>query len=357
MRRNILLLLIFISGSVFGRENRPFKVGVAGLTHDHVHWIMNRNKDADIQIVGIAEKNQELVKRFKNSYNLDDALFFNSLEEMLDKTKPEAVCAFNSISEHVEVVKAASPRGIHVMVEKPLAFSNEDANVIKKLSEKHSIMVLTNYETTWYPSNHEIFKLTRNDQTIGPIRKVVIHDGHKGPIEIGCSSEFTDWLTDPKYNGAGALVDFGCYGANIITWLMAGEKPTSVTAITQNIKPNIYSKVDDEATLILTYKETQCIIQASWNWPFNIKDTQVYGKSGYLFADNSTDLRMKTDPNKPEELMKLKGLSEMENDPFTQLKNVVRGGYRLPEFHPSSLENNLIVVEMLSEAIRQTSNK
>jgi predicted dehydrogenase len=38
----------------------------------------------------------------------------------------------------------------------------------------------------------------------------------------GCSKEFTNWLTDPIQNGED-IVDFGCYGANIMTWLMDGQ--------------------------------------------------------------------------------------------------------------------------------------
>ena len=65
--------------------------------------------------------------------------------------------------------------------------------------------------------------------------------------------EFLAWLNDPKLNGGGALYDFGCYGADLMTWLMDGQRPISVTATTQQIKPDIYPRVDDEATIILTY--------------------------------------------------------------------------------------------------------
>ena len=96
--------------------------------------------------------------------------------------------------------------------------------------------------------------------------------------------EFLSWLTDPKLNGAGALFDFGCYGAGLMTWLMNGEKPLTVTAVTQQIKPEIYPKVDDEATIIITYPKAQAIIQASWNWPFDRKDMEVYGATGSVMT-------------------------------------------------------------------------
>lgn len=254
--------MVFIYIVIIGycQNTKPLRIGIAGLTHDHVGWLLSRARDSDIQIVGIAEKNRELAERYLKKYNLSMDLVYSSLEEMLDKSKPEAVCAFNSIYEHLEVVKACAPRKINVMVEKPLAVSVDHAKQMEALASKYNIYLLTNYETTWYGSNAKVVQML---DSIGDLRKIVVHDGHHGPKEIGVSKEFFEWLTDPVKNGGGAVIDFGCYGANLITWLMKGEKPVSVFAVLQQIKPDIYPKVDDEATIIITYPKTQGIIQAS----------------------------------------------------------------------------------------------
>ena len=90
----------------------------------------------------------------------------------LDAVNPQAVAAFGSIAEHLPVVEAAAPRGIHVMVEKPLAFSVEDADKMEALAKRHGIHVLTNYETTWYASGYTAFQLVHGDKAVGPIRKM-----------------------------------------------------------------------------------------------------------------------------------------------------------------------------------------
>lgn len=254
---------------------KPVRVAVAGLTHGHVGWIFNRKDKTDIQLVGIYETNPDLVKQFTERYKLDPKLFYSNLDKMLDEAKPEAVSAFGAISEHVGVVRACAPRKIHVMVEKPLATTFADAKEIQKLAAQHSIQVLTNYETSWYASNQYLNKLVE-DGKLGDIRKVMVNDGHQGPKEIGVSKEFFAILTDPAKNGAGALIDFGCYGANLMTWLLKGERPISVTAVTHQDKPDIYKNVDDEASIILQYPKAQCIIQGSWNWSFARKDMEVY---------------------------------------------------------------------------------
>ena len=181
------------------------------------------------------------------------------------------------------------------------------------------------------------------------IRKVVVHDGHQGPKEIGVQPEFLAWLTDPKKAGGGALFDFGCYGANLMTWLMDDKRPETVTAVTQTIKPDVYPKVDDEATIILTYPTAQAILQASWNWPYGRKDMEIYGKSGAVFTIGADELRLRM-PGKAEESGKAARLAFPNRDFLSYFTAVVRG-----ESQPeglSSLANNLIVTEILDAARR-----
>jgi predicted dehydrogenase len=237
-----------------------------------------------------------------------------------------------------------------VMMEKPLAVSLEDARAIEKAAREGKIQVLVNYETTWYGSNQAAYDLA-HENAIGEIRKVVVHDGHEGPKEIGVGPEFLAWLTDPKLNGAGALFDFGCYGADLMTWLMDGRRPDSVTAVTQQIKPDIYPRVDDEATIILKYPRAQAIVQASWNWPFSRKDMEVYGQKGYAITVGRDGLRVRL-PKKDEKLTAAKPLAAPYEDSVSYLRAVVLGG--LTPVGPSSLETNIIVTEIL-DAARQSA--
>ncbi len=329
---------------------QPLRVGVIGLVHTHVHWILGREKVGDIKIVGIVEPNRDLAERYSQQHGYPMDIVYSTMEEMIAATKPEAVTAFNAIYDHLKVVEYCAPRGIHVMVEKPLAVSWEHARKMADLAKANNIQLLTNYETTWYGSNYEAYKMIHQEEKIGEIRKIVFHTGHPGPIEIGCNEEFLEWLTDPVLNGAGALTDFGCYGANLATWLMKGETPFTVSCITQQIKPDKYPKVDDEATVLLTYPKAQVIIQASWNWPFNRKDMEVYGKTGYVFCKNGKDMtwmeREKTGASPLEASDPEKGF----DDPFAYLTQVIKNGHQMQPFEPSSLENNLIVMQILEAA-------
>lgn len=353
MKNTFLLKIAAVCLAIISLQSgysQAIKVVLAGLSHDHVNPIIQAYTKGSINIIGIAEADQQLVQQFKQKNNLPDSLFFTNLTELLQKRKPDVVLAYNAIADHLAVVEAAVPLGIPVMVEKPLATTVKQAERIATLSRQYKVPVLTNYETTWYSSNQEIYKLVKDSNAIGKIGRMVVHDGHQGPKEIGCSPAFLEWLTDPEKNGAGALNDFGCYGANLMTWLMDGSAPVSVTAITRHIKPDIYPKVDDDATILLEYADGATgIIEASWNWPYGIKDLEVFGKTGYAQAVNGNTLRLRVKENLPYSIRQAQPLEPTYKDHLSYLANYLAGKIKSTN-DLSSLENNIIVVRILEAA-------
>lgn len=331
-------------------QGDPLKVGVVGLVHTHVHWILGRESHGDIEIVGIVEPNRDLAERYAEQHGYSMDLVYNTLEEMVEATQPQAVTAFNRIYDHLEVVEYCAPRGIHVMVEKPLAVNWEHAQKMQQLAEEHQIHLLTNYETSWYGSNYEAYRWLHTDQKIGDLRRIIFYTGHPGPIEIGCNEEFLEWLTDPVWNGGGALTDFGCYGANLATWYMQGQTPQTVSCITQQIKPDKYPKVEDDATIILTYPKAQVLIQASWNWSHNRKEMELYGTSGYVFCRNGEDMQVMEKEEDGGYPLKAIPLEKGIHDPFAYMTKVIKKGYKVEPFSLSALDNNLIVMQILEAA-------
>ena len=345
---------ILISSS-FGQSQAapmppPLRVGIVGLVHGHVHGFLEQFRHSpEIEIVGLAEPDHQLLSQAAAKYGFDPGLLFSSLEEMIAKAHPQAVLAYTNTFDHRRVVEICARLGVHVIMEKPLAISLEDALAIEKAAHAGKIHVLVNYETSWYRNNHAAYDLV-HDGALGEIRKVVVHDGHKGPKEIGVQPEFFAWLTDPKLDGGGALFDFGCYGADLMTWLVDGQRPQSVTAVTQQIKPQIYSRVDDEATIILTYPKAQAIVQASWNWPFDRKDMEVYGQTGYAITMKRDDIRLRRSEDKPEELLTVKPVAAPYDNELSYLRAVILDGAK--EDALSSLETNVTVTEILDAARR-----
>lgn len=351
MKTGILIIATALCATASLQAAEPLRIGVAGVSHGHINEVISKARRGDFTVVGVWEANDSLRAATHLHDKVDGALFYADLGKMLDETKPEAVVAFGPVYDHLRVVEACAPRGIHVMVEKPLAVSTEHAHRIADLARRYGIIVMTNYETTWYATNDEAFRRVQAGE-IGEITRMNIFDGHQGPVEIGCSPEFLAWLTDPELNGGGAVIDFGCYGANLATKMFLGEKPLKVSGVLKQQKPHIYPKVDDDATIILEYPKATVEIMASWNWPMNRKDMHIYGSRGYIYQDTPTAMRVYTDGK--ETALVPQRLPAPYDDPFRYLAALVRGEITIAPYDLSALENNVTVVEIL-EAAKQNA--
>jgi len=317
----ILVMFTFLAvtanAAVDATPGFPMRVGIVGLVHGHVEGflkggaltpaggILNR---PDVQLVGIVEPDWKLFDSYAQRYHLSASFHFRSIQEMVSQAHPRAVLVFTAPSEHRRVIEECAALGVHVMVEKPLTISYKDALAIQDAAQRSHIHVLVDFETSWYASNTAAFHLLK-EGALGPIVKTVIRDGHAGPKLIGVEPEFLSFLIDPKQNGAGALFDFGCYGPDLMTWLMDGETPLSVTAVTKQLQPNLYPQVDDEAEIILNYKNAIAIVQASWNWPFSLKQMDVYGRTSVMQKQSTPSESRSERPTKPEARRSMQGAS------------------------------------------------
>jgi predicted dehydrogenase len=353
----LALLAVHANAAADATPGSPQRVGIVGMVHGHVEGflkggaltpaggILNR---ADVQLVGIVEPDQKLFDSYAQRYHLSASLHFRNIREMVAQAHPRAVLVFTAPSEHRRVIEECAALGVHVMVEKPLTISYKDALAIQDAAQQGKIHVLVNLETSWYASNSEAFHLLKQG-ALGPMVKAVIRDGHPGPKQIGVPPEFLAFLNDPKQNGAGALFDFGCYGPNLMTWLLDGEVPLSVTAVTRQLQPNLYPQVDDEAEIILNYENAVAIVQASWNWPFNLKQMDVYGRTGYAKAIDSERIEIRRE-NEPEgQITKGSRLAAPYDDPLHYMAAVLNGDIQEGN-SPSSLQTNMTVSEILDAA-------
>jgi predicted dehydrogenase len=344
----LLVSLLFLAADAPAAENEPLRVAIAGLVHGHAGGFFSMAAHrTDVKIVGISDPDRTVFDKYAKKFGLDASLYHSDLEEMLNATHPQAVLAYSNTFDHRKIVELCAKHRVAVMMEKPLAVSAADALAMEKAARDAKIVVLVNYFTTWVPSNHAAYDVVHAG-AIGEVRKVVVHSGHSGPKEIGVGPEFLSWLTDPTLNGAGALYDFGCYGADLTTWLMDGQPPLTVTAITQHIKPDVYPKVEDEATIILTYPKAQAIIQASWNWAIGRQDMEIYGKTGYVLTSGDDTVKIRKGDDKSEISQPAQKIAAPADDELSYLRAILLNGVK-PE-GLSSLETNVTVAEIMDAA-------
>jgi glucose-fructose oxidoreductase len=360
----ITLLALLSLGGILGAQSSSssvLRVGIVGLAHGHVSGFLNGGgltpaggalKRTDVQIVGIVDPDRHLFDTYATRYHLSPSLYFASVDEMISNAHPQAALVFTSTFGHTKAVEECARRGVHVMMEKPLSVTYKDALAMADAARRGNVHVLVDYETSWYASNLAARNLVAQG-ALGDIRKVVVRDGHKGPKLIGVQPEFFAWLTDPKLDGGGALYDFGCYGADLMTWLMKGEVPLSVTAVTSQLQPEAYPNVDDEAEIVVKYRTAIAIFQGSWNWPFDIKNMDVYGRTGYVKTIRNQEIEVRRAGETEGQVSKAAPVPAPFDDPLHLLAAVIRGEVS-EEGTLSGLGTNVIVSEIL-DAARQSA--
>ena len=257
------------------------RIAIIGLNHDHVWGLLHDiANEPEADLVAIAETRPELVEKAKSQVPAS-VKFYSDYVQMLDQAKPEAVFVTTENDKHLAILRECAKRHIHYSTEKPMATNAADAREMERLADAAHIKLMVNYWNAWTASTHELRRRVESGE-IGPLHKMIVQYGHQGPKEIGVSKEFADWLYDPVKNGGGAIMDFGCYGAELALWLKG--RPTRVFAVTNKLKTEQHNRVDDDATIILEYPDATAVIEPSWDWPYTMDRTYVFGTKGSLLS-------------------------------------------------------------------------
>src|SRR3974390_255677 len=283
MTKQFLLVPALIAAMPMMAQQQ-YKIAVVGLVHSHV-WghLRDMVKNDPAQLVGGAEPVQELVDEAKKA-GVADNLIFGDYAKMLDQAKPDIVWAFVENNRHLEIVRACAPRKINVIFEKPLASTYRDAAAIRDLAKKSGIQVMTNYQMAWWPANYAAHAEAESG-SIGQVYRLRGRRAHGGPGSEGPRNKyFFAWLTDPEKNGAGALMDFGCYNALWSLWYLG--RPESVFAQVAHLQPERFPRVEDNATILLHYRNGEGIFEGSWDLPRGFQDLEVFGRQGSLHVQN-----------------------------------------------------------------------
>jgi len=333
---------------------QPYKIAIIGLVHSHYGGQLPRMvRSEQVKLVGIAETIPELVAEAKGR-GAKDIPFFDNYKKMLDETKPDIVWAFVENNRHLEILKECAPRHIHMIFEKPLASTYKDALAMVDLAAKYNVKVMCNYQMAWWAAN----TLAKQEVDKGAIGKPWrLHGivGHGGPGSTGPGKYFFDWLTDPVKNGAGALVDFGCYNALWSLWYMG--KPETVYAEAIHLRPETFPKVEDSAMLALHYKTGINIFEGSWDLPRSFQDLEVFGSTtapdGSLTRGSIYMTQQKVELRRGRETkeLPLTPLAPEQADPIAFMVDAVKNNKPIEGI--TALDINTGVVEII-EAARQS---
>ncbi len=352
MTKRVLILVVFfllLAPAGFAQAPKT-RLAIVGLDHDHVWGLLKAiAKEPEAELVAIADAHPDLVAKAKAQVPAS-VKFYANYVEMLDQEKPDGVIVTTENDRHLEILKECAKRHIHFSTEKPLASTAADAREMARLAQQAGIKLMVNYWNAWAASTHELFHRVYAGE-LGPIQKIIVQYGHQGPKEIGVSKEFGEWLYDPVKNGGGALIDFGCYGAEWALWLKG--RPKRVYAYTLKLKTEQHNAVDDDAVILLEYPDATAILQASWDWPYSKGQVEVFGPKGSLLATGDTVLyraaKSRASSQSPEgDPVALAPVEAITSSPIAYFLYCIRNDK--PVEDPVSASLNVGVVEILDAA-------
>ena len=258
------------------------KVGILGLTHDHVWGNLNElNKSPLGSLTAAADPHPELREKLRAEYG--DIPLFEDYGAMLDQVSLDAVYLYADNATSADLAVMAARRGLHIMVEKPMAADLAGAEQMAAAATAAGVRLMVNWPFAWRPGFQHALALAQSGQ-IGPIFSVKYRAAHAGPKAFGCSSFFYNWLYDAELNGAGALMDYCCYGAALARFLLG--RPSRVVAVADRLQTD-YMTVDDNAVIVMHWPGAMAISEASWSQIGNLTayNTAIYGRDGTLAVE------------------------------------------------------------------------
>ncbi len=259
---------------------KTYRLGVASMVHDHVwgelgHWQAQPN----VELVAAGDVNEPLREQARKEFGI--TRLYNSWQEMVDQEDLDIVQAASENSACADIVEACTAKGIHVVSEKPMAATAAQADRMLAAAIKAQTLLMINWPTAWSPAFQK-WESMLVEGAIGNITYLKYRSAHNGPKEIGCSPYFWGWLYDAEKNGAGALMDYCCYSADINARFLG--LPESVMGMRGTFVKD-YPVPDDNAIIVMKYPHAFGVAEASWTQTVGYAEGAnpvAYGTGGSL---------------------------------------------------------------------------
>lgn len=260
--------------------SNTLRIGILGMTHDHVWDVLRHAHEvADMQIVAAADPSEEL-RRAATDAGIPHV--YADYHALLDQTALDAVLVMGDNMTGVDVAIAAAKRGLHIMTEKPMASTYAGALAMYQAAKSANVVLMINWPFAWRADVQHAITLTKRGK-VGTVFSVNYRAAHCGPRELGCSPHFVGWLYDATLNGAGAFMDYCCYGAALDCMLVG--MPSRVTAVAGRLRKTDLL-AEDNAVMIMQHQNAISTSTASWTQIGHMTSYEpiIYGDKGTLKA-------------------------------------------------------------------------
>lgn len=238
-------------------EQKKIKIGIVGAGHiAQVVHIPIWKTIADAEVVAVCDKIKAKARWVAEKLHIDR--YYGDLDEMLKSDDIDAVDICTETASHKELAVAALSAGKHVLVEKPMARTYQEAKAMVDTARKYErhLMVAMNVR---FRRDAITLKSFVDGNELGDIIYA-----KSGWVSRRNFSKITDrWLYNREISGGGVLMDLGIQMLDAASWLLGDLQPVSVKAVTFHRVPNL--SVEDSAICMLQYESgTVLSLEVSW---------------------------------------------------------------------------------------------
>jgi predicted dehydrogenase len=286
------------------------RVGLVGVAHPHVWGILASLKESNLGTLCAAsldEPAQDSDKqRLQREYDL--AKTYSDYREMLDREDIDVVFNYTNHILRAPVTELAASRSLHVMVEKPMAYTFEDAKRMLEAAEENKVKLMVNWPTMWSPAYRKTRELVE-DGVIGRIFQIRARAGHNSCERENYVGSCFQWMG--QKGAAGAYLDFCCYGVALAVSLMGMPKRVFGTA-GNFVKDFIPSY--DNGIVVMMYDKGMAAVEGTWSQIGRIPvDPVIYGTKGSILL-GSQETKVFTKDKQEGEAMKVDPLPQGERN-------------------------------------------
>ena len=264
------------------KKSQPIRIGVLGMTHDHVWGNLRDLGNSSLgTLVAAADPSEELRDKVEKEFKCEQV--FDSYQELLETVELDAVYIFGDNATGADLAVLAADHGLHILIEKPMASNLDGADRMLAAARRNNVQLMINWPFTWWPQLQKAMNMAQAGE-IGKLFSVKYRSAHAGPKELGCTPHFYNWLYDAQLNGAGALMDYCCYGVALARHLLG--QPSRVTGVTGRLLKD-YITLDDNAVIVMQWPRAISISEASWTQIGHLTSyfATIYGSEGTLVVE------------------------------------------------------------------------
>ena len=241
----------------------PQLMKIVGINFDHMHMgdlLRMAHEHPRAEIVGVCDEAPERMGTAAANFSIPPDRVFNDYRQCLERTKPDIAILCPATARHAEYVEKIAPFGVHILIEKPMAASLADADVMIHAMEARGKTLVINWPLAWYPA-HRTTKRLIDEGMIGDVIEVHYYDGNRGPLyhladkievsddEVTRQKPHSWWYK--RASGGGSMLDYLGYGVTLGTWFHNGRAPIEVTTV---IDEPAGLEVDEHSVTVARYE-------------------------------------------------------------------------------------------------------